>query len=60
MLHIAKIKHSLIELFGGWNNHQIIEEAKNILQVPALQLILMESRTKAATTNEGHRVKSIM
>jgi len=39
MLHIAKLKHSRTELSGGWNNHQITEEVKNILQLPALQLI---------------------
>jgi len=60
MLHIAKLKHSLIELSGGWNNRQIIEEEENILQLPELQLFLMESTTKAATTDEGHHVTSIM
>ena len=60
MLHIAKLKHSRTELFGSWNNHQIIEEEENILQLPELQLIWMESRTKAATTDEGHHVTSIM
>jgi len=57
MLHIAKLKHSRTELSGGWNNHQIIE-ANNILQLPDQQLIWMESRTKAATTDEGHHVTS--
>jgi len=56
MLYIAKLKHSCIELFGGWNNRQIIEEVKNILHLPELQLILMESRTKAATADEGYHV----
>jgi len=29
MLHVAKLKHSRTELFGGWNNSQIIEEEES-------------------------------
>jgi len=60
MLHVAKLKHSCTELFGGWNNHQVIAEEKNILQLPEAQLFLMESKTEAATADAGHHVTSIM
>jgi len=52
-LYTAKLKHTCIELFGGWSNHQRREE-ENIFQLPELQLFLMELVTKAATTDKEH------
>jgi len=36
----------------------VVAEQKNILQLPELQLFLMESMTNAATAAKGHNVRS--